>query len=242
MCDLFAMSCNDEDRATRSLPIFSEYANRNPDGWGIGWFEGNSAVVHRAACRADWDDAFFDSIDEARSRNLIAHIRYATQGEPNDCNCHPFTRHHNGRDWMLAHNGWVTGAGGHPMAEGETDSETIFHEIMDKVSEYQDSGTFRGKYTALKKAIENVFDLYDGTINLNLLISDGNMMYAFNHYSSKPMYMLRRSKAYGDAILISTKELTDENWEVIPRDRLLAINNGEIEMLSSPFFDEELDK
>ena len=65
MCDLFAMSCNDEDRATRSLPIFSEYASRNPDGWGIGWFEGNNAVVHRAACRADWDDAFFDSIDEA---------------------------------------------------------------------------------------------------------------------------------------------------------------------------------
>ena len=95
---------------------------------------------------------------------------------------------------------------------------------------------------ALKKAIENVFNSHHGTINLNLLISDGNMLYAFNHYSAKPMYMLRRSKAYGDAILISTKELTDENWEVIPKDRLLSINNGEIEMLSSPFFDEELDK
>ena len=45
MCDLFAMSCNDEDRATRSLPIFSEYASRNPDGWGIGWFEGNNAAL-----------------------------------------------------------------------------------------------------------------------------------------------------------------------------------------------------
>ena len=128
------------------------------------------------------------------------------------------------------------------MAEGDTDSESIFHEIMDKVSEYQDSGTFRGKYMALKKAIENVFNSHHGTINLNLLISDGNMLYAFNHYSAKPMYMLRRSKAYGGAILISTKKLTDENWEVIPKDRLLSINNGEIEMLSSPFFDEELDK
>jgi predicted glutamine amidotransferase len=49
------------------------------------------------------------------------------------------------------------------------------------------------------------------------------------------MYMLRRSKSYGGAILISTKQLTDyENWEVIPKDRLLCINNGEIEILSSP--------
>ena len=75
--------------------------------------------------------------------------------------------------------------GGHPGAEGDTDSETIFHEIMDKVSEYQNSGTFRGKYQAVKKAIKNVFDSHHGTINLNLLISDGNMLYAFNHYSSQ---------------------------------------------------------
>jgi hypothetical protein len=46
--------------------------------------------------------------------------------------------------------------------------------------------------------------------------------------------MLRRSKIYGGAILISTKKLTEENWEVIPKDRLLCINNGEIEILSSP--------
>lgn len=235
MCDLFAMSCNDEDRATRSLPIFSEYAGSNPDGWGVGWFKGNKAEVRRAPCRADLDERFYDSIDEARSRNLIAHIRYATQGELDECNCHPFIRHYNGRDWMMAHNGWVTGAGGHPGAEGDTDSETIFHEIMDKVSEYQNSGTLRGKYQALKKAIINVFDSHHGTINLNLLISDGNMLYAFNHYGRKPMYMLRRSKSYGGAILISTKQLTDyENWEVIPKDRLLCINNGEIEILSSP--------
>ena len=63
-------------------------------------------------------------------------------------------------------------------------TKTIFHEIMDKVSEYQNTGTFRGKYQALKKGIKNVFDSHHGTINLNLLISDGNMLYAFNHYSS----------------------------------------------------------
>jgi len=228
------MSCNDEDRATRSLPIFSKYAKRNSDGWGVGWFEGNNAIVRRAPCRADWDEAFYDSIDEARSHNLIAHIRYATHGEANDCNCHPFIRHHNGRDWMMAHNGVVPVTSTHPNAEGATDSETIFHEIMDKVREYQNSGNFRGKYQALKKAIRNVLESYGASINLNLLISDGNMLYAFNHHSSKTMYMLRRSKSYGGAILISTQKLTDENWEVIPKDRLLCINNGEIEILSSP--------
>ena len=83
--------------------------------------------------------------------------------------------------------------GGHPGAEGNTDSETIFHEIMDKVSEYQNSGTFRGKYQALKKAIKNVFDSYHGTIKLNLLISDGNMLYAFNHYTNKHRFLVGKN-------------------------------------------------
>jgi predicted glutamine amidotransferase len=232
MCDLFGLSCNESDRATRSLPIFSEHASRNRDGWGIGWFEGNTAIVHRAPCRADLDDDFYESVDNARSHNIIAHVRYATQGENRSCNCHPFTRRYFGRDWMMAHNGEVAGAGGHPGAEGGTDSESIFHEIMDYMNEYQNSGTFRGRYPALKKAIKRIFHSYHGTVNLNLLISDGNMLYAFHHHNRKPMYMLKRTKEYGGAILISTQELSDEDWKEIPSDKLLVINRGEIEVIS----------
>ena len=232
MCDLFGLSCNEMDRATKSLPIFSEYGRRNPHGWGIGWFDGNQALVHRAPNRADLDENFFETIDQARSKNMISHVRWATHGEKCECNCHPFKRHQGGRDWLFAHNGWVDGAEIHPNAEGDTDSESIFNEIIDKVIEYQNSDSIKGKYPAIKKAIRSIFQSYDRTINLNIFLSDGNMMYIFNHYSSKPIYMLRRSKTYGNAILISTQKLTNEYWEKIPKDRLLAINNGEIEVIS----------
>ena len=53
MCDLFAMSCNSEDRATRSLPRFARYATRNPHGWGLGWYENGEARIEREPCRAD---------------------------------------------------------------------------------------------------------------------------------------------------------------------------------------------
>tara|TARA_B100000945_G_C20424842_1_gene619894 strand:- start:3553 stop:4263 length:711 start_codon:yes stop_codon:yes gene_type:complete len=232
MCDLFGLSCNKEDRATRSLPIFSEYGGSNPHGWGIGWFEKNKAIVHRAPRRADLDEHFFETIDKASSKNLISHVRWATHGEKCECNCHPFKRNQNGRDWLFAHNGWVDGAENHPLAEGDTDSESIFNEIIDNLIEYQNSDKIKGKYPAIKNAIKKIFQQYHGTINLNMFLSDGNMMYIFNHYSSKPIYMLRRSKIYGNAILISTRKLTNEYWEKIPSDRLLAINNGEIEVIS----------
>ena len=134
----------------------------------------------------------------------------------------------------MAHNGWVAGAGGHPDAEGDTDSESIFQEIMDTVERYQHSGRIRGRFPALKKAINQIFSTYSGTIKLNLLISDGNMLYVFHHYPEKPIFMLRRSKIYGNATLFSTRKLSDEEWEEIPPDRLLAINKGEIEIFSNP--------
>ena len=65
-------------------------------------------------------------------------------------------------------------------------------------------------------------------INLNFLMSDGNMHYAFSHYDDKPMYMLGRTKGYGGAILLSTQKVTDENWQEIGTDRLLAITSGEV--------------
>jgi len=233
MCDIFGMSCNDADRATRSLPRFAEYAHRNADGWGIGWYENGAAHVERAPTQGDRDPRFFEAMEEARSEVLIAHLRYSTGAPSWECNCHPFIRNHRGRDWMMAHNGWVNDAEDHPEAMGTTDSEQIFNEIIDEVGEYQDSGTIRGIYPALKLAIENVFDRYGRGVRLNLLISDGRSLYAFHHYPGKPMFMLRRSKMYGGAVLVSTQKLTEEDWEPIPENRLLVIDGGEVQVLSS---------
>jgi len=67
---------------------------------------------------------------------------------------------------------------------------------------------------------------------LNYILSDGNLMYVFSHYTGKNFYLLKRTKPYGGAALVSTIKLTGENWKVIPRDRLLLINNGNIIVLS----------
>jgi glutamine amidotransferase len=232
MCDLFGMSCNESDRAIHSLPRFALYAPDNPDGWGMGWFNGNTATVKRAPGRADLDALFEESTGIARSHTIVAHVRSSTGGVPCECNCHPFKRNHRGRDWLLAHNGWVTNVQDHPDADGETDSEQIFHQIMDKVAEYPESGSIRGQYPALKKAIRHILDTYGRDIRLNLLISDGHNLYVYHHYPGKPIYMLRRSKNYGGAVLVSTRRLTDEDWEEIPVDKLLSINHGEIQVIS----------
>ena len=76
------MSCNQPDRATRSLPELADLSPSNRDGWGIGWFEDGIARVEREPGRADRNEMFSDAMRRATSHNLIAHLRYATHGEP----------------------------------------------------------------------------------------------------------------------------------------------------------------
>ena len=240
MCDLFGLSCNGKDRATRSLPLFGKYANVNRHGWGIAYYENNRAIVKRKAESALKSSEFYKAIDEAKSNDIIAHIRWATAGTDGsitkcDANCHPFTVNYRNRDWVFAHNGAVSNIRPHSDSEGDTDSEQVFRTLMDYIQEYQSRGRIRGMYAALVKALQQLFTDCGTDHNLNFLMSDGSMFYAFAHHSTKPIYFLRREKEYGGAMLVSTQELNeDEDWKRIPTDRLLVINRGEIVTLSDP--------
>ena len=79
-----------------------------------------------------------------RSRNVIAHIRKATQGEVALENCHPFVRELWGRYWVFAHNGDLKDF--HPRLHGSfhpvgsTDSELAFCVEHDAICRCPDFG------------------------------------------------------------------------------------------------------
>ena len=239
MCDLFGLSCNAEDRATRSLPIFRQEGRFNQSGWGLAYYDGNRAIVERNPEDINVSVRFSEVIKEAKSNNIISHLRYATAGTDGtrnvcEANCHPFTDNYLDRDWVFAHNGVVSEAldHPHPNSEGGTDSEQVFRHIMDYVRTYQSSDKIRGIYPGFVKALKALFSSYSRDINFNMLLSDGTNMFVFSHHSDKSMYMLRREKGYGGATLVSTRKLTNENWKKVPKDRLLVLSNGEVLVLS----------
>lgn len=241
MCDLFGMSCNHEDRATLSLRNFAtETSEHNSHGWGIAFFDDGHAIVERASdddaeIPAVENEKFFDAVEKAKSKNIIAHTRFSTCGSHCELDCHPFTAKHFGREWVFAHNGQIFGEWERREdAQGHTDSESLFLEIMDYAENYMNNTEkIHGLYPAIKHALKKILNKY--RLNLNFLLTDGDMYYVFNHYSSKPMYMLRRMKGYGPVLLLSTRELDlndRHKWEKLPSDQLLVLNCGEIIVLS----------
>jgi predicted glutamine amidotransferase len=236
MCDLFGMSCNAEDRAWKSLTVLAnEYSGKNPHGWGIGYFENGNAIIEKAPEKAKKSQTFFSVIEKAKSSIVIAHIRYATIGDPCVENCHPFKGTLFNRDWIFAHNGTIRNIPHHPHSVGQTDSEHVFHLILDEIEEYQKSGRIHGIFSGIQQGIKTAFNSCGSDNTLNFLLSDGSILYAFNHYDEKPLYYLKRQKPYGGAFLIATQKLSsNEPWKSIRPDSLLIVSNGEILELSDP--------
>ena len=72
-----------------------------------------------------------------KSRNVIAHIRKATQGKITLENSHPFSRELWGRQWIFAHNGdlhdFQPELAGRFTPVGNTDSELAFCYLLEQL-------------------------------------------------------------------------------------------------------------
>src|SRR6201991_1733098 len=111
MCRLFAMSGGREPvHATfwllEASDSLSEQSHREPDGTGLGYYDGDGRpVVSKQAAAAFKDRDFAREAQEVKSRTFVAHVRYASTGGLSERNTHPFEQ--DGR--LFAHNGVVEG-------------------------------------------------------------------------------------------------------------------------------------
>jgi glutamine amidotransferase len=113
------------------------------DGWGIAYYEGRAARIFKEpAPAAESRLLAMLAEDSFKCSALIAHIRLANPsifGRATG-NTHPFEREWNGRSWVFAHNGKLSGLheksvrpDSRFLPVGETDSELAFCHILEAV-------------------------------------------------------------------------------------------------------------
>lgn len=195
MCQLLGMNSSKPAGVGFSFAGFSERGGRtaeHSDGWGIAFHGADSChliVDHRASIDSPLAEAFKAS--GLKARNVVAHIRKATQGQTSVANSHPFTRELWGRTWSFAHNGNLVGF--HPpgraryAAAGETDSERAFCHLLAELSDRFPQGQpARG---ALFDAIAATSAQIAGHGTFNFILSNGEFMLA--HCSTRLHYVIR---------------------------------------------------
>ena len=190
------------------------------DGWGIAFFEG-AGVRHFVDYQAAVSSPIADLIKRypIKSKNVIAHIRKATQGGVTLENCHPFVRELWGRYWVFAHNGDLKGftpeLNGSYRPVGTTDSELAFCHILQQLR--QRFGEQPPALAALSAALRELTTDIATHGTFNMMLSDGSAL--FTHCSTNLYYVVRKypfttAKLSDEDVLVDFSEVTTPNDRV----------------------------
>jgi predicted glutamine amidotransferase len=230
MCELFGFSCESAGRVDVLLRSFAGHAVRNPHGWGIAYYGNGELTLKKKAENALASPDFTRAAVEAEGSVIISHIRNKSCGAVHERNCHPFVGALDGRQWTFAHNGHIDGICLHPRCGGETDSEAVFHMLLDSIATHDDP------YAGIVKCVDRLFNEYEfgREVRLNFLLTNGETIYAFNHHPEKTMYMTDRQTAGGPAFIVATQVLDDGSWTALPEDRVVVVSRGRVMAISEP--------
>ncbi|MCP5203383.1 MAG: class II glutamine amidotransferase [Pseudomonadales bacterium] len=192
MCELFGLSSSAPVGMTYALHEFATHGglvHRNKSGWGIAYRQDRDAILVKEPSPA-FDSVWVRFIEShpIGTETAIAHVRYATAGEPSYENTHPFTRELGGCNHVFAHNGTLGDiretlplpAGGfRPI--GATDSEHAFCALLERLRPlWRESGDPPALDARLAVVAETAA-LLRTMGPANFLYSDGDTLIAHAH-------------------------------------------------------------
>lgn len=244
MCQLLGMNCNVPTDVMFSFAGFAERGGRTDhhgDGWGIAFFEDKGLrhfVDHQSAAESPVAELIRHY--PIKSRNVISHIRKATQGAVTLENCHPFVRELWGRYWVFAHNGdlkdYAPRLHGSFRPVGRTDSEQAFCWLLQEVAKsHADVPSIPELTLTLRELVPQI--ARHGTFNF--LLSNGEALWA--HASTSLCYVVRQHP-FGSATLRDEDLSVNFAEHAAPGDRVAVVVTAPLtsDELWTPFAPGEL--
>lgn len=170
--------------------------DEHQDGWGIAFFEGKG-VRQFLDSKASAHSPIAELVRNypIHSKNVISHIRKATQGEVRLENTHPFMRELWGQYWIFAHNGdlgetFKPKFDGTYLPVGNTDSENAFCYLLQELK--KKFGTKAPTQVQLFDEITRLtLEIAANEVEFNFLLSNGDLFFA--HCSTNLSYIVRRA-------------------------------------------------
>lgn len=192
-------------------PRRQKHGLMNADGWGVGFFDGQTPRRWRSATPM-WGDSSLASVAPAlRSGCIVAAVRSASIGMPIEATAAaPFT---DGR-WLLSHNGLVE-RGVLPLsatAESTNDSALLAALIFDR---------------GLDSLGETIVDVAaaDPNARLNILAGNGSRLIATTWGDT--LSVLRRR----DGVVLASEPYDDDPaWEEIPDRHLVEVTSSGVQL------------
>lgn len=230
MCMLFAATSKNDTELNAYLDTFYKNSAMHPHGWGLAYSRSGKAVIKKEPIDASKSAVLSNLLKKPiRTKTALAHIRYATIGNIDAENCHPFTgfdKSH--RRYILIHNGTIFDYP--PLSrfvkkqKGETDSERILLYLLDKINKLG-SDCFDTRFALLEQTVNEM----SKDNKLNLIFTDGEYLFVHTNCKNTLFYLEKE-----DAFLFATKPLSGERWKKVPFCTLLAYKDGALVKCGAP--------
>ncbi len=227
MCELFGYCGKYPRYINDELKEFYSHSEQHPDGWGLALMGQHDTFIEKEPAKASKSAYLRERLrEDIEAMNAFAHIRYATIGNVERWNTHPFTaRDNTGRRWTMIHNGTIFDFpelnSYFSIQRGDTDSERILLYIIDRID-----AAITEKRRPL--SVDERFNIIDDIAvrmsegnKLNFLIYDGDLMYV--HYNARGRLHRRVDR---DGVFFSTQPLSEGIWEPLPFSQLLGYRAG----------------
>ena len=249
MIRLFAYVGNEPERIKCALYPAREALvtdiGENPDGWGLGFFQGGEVLLHRQPKAQPGRVDFYSRLRELRTDVVVGHVREATVGKAQKLeNTHPFRF----RSWLFAHSGTVASfeaVKGELLESvpdflrrnirGTTDSEHLFHlflAFLHDGGKLEDPNITTDEASAAMRATVAFIERLSngaggGKSELNLVATNGRILLAVRH--GRPMGLIRTHGIVDCPVCREEGRAPDERR--ITHDLLrsvLVLSNGEL--------------
>jgi len=212
-CQLLGMNCATPTDFTFSLKGFCKRGGEtdiHSDGWGVAFYEGKGLrQFHDSTPASSSPMANFLGNNPIRTYNMMSHLRYATVGEVELSNVHPFCREMWGINFAFAMNGDVPLFKKDPSAKlevlqkkndspckdqryyhpiGNTDSEAAFCAILNALRvQFQKLPSLPVLRNALQELCDEIIqDDPEGTIMNFLLTCGPDNLWVYSWPGSRP--------------------------------------------------------
>lgn len=224
--------------------------DKHEHGWGLAIYEGRGLRTFLDPLPAAKSQvAEFIAHYPMKTLNMMAHIRYATQGTVSLENVHPFQREMWGIQWCFAHNGEVPKYTNktpneypplgrtdpkslfyHPV--GDTDSEAVFCAIMNGLrAEFTELPTLPVLYETIQRFCAEIVSGDEESTIMNFLLGCGQYtLFAYSWPGARPgsqvwnglFYTIRRPP-FSTARLADVDYSLDFSKVTTPSDRVAVI-------------------
>lgn len=211
----------------------------NADGYGFGWFDDQGRNARYTHPLPIWNDTNLPALARALSApTWVANVRGATApSTAHPANTQPFAD----EEFLFLHNGAVAefhhGLRAHLHSVlrdeiaadigGNTDSEYLFALLRQLLSEDPELPPEE----ALLRLFKALEDWTDGPAGLNVILADGERLYAVRHAllgECPSLYFTTDDDDYPDGLLVASEPLTDSRyWQPVPEHHLLILDPTE---------------